>query len=321
MIVNADTKLPFQEHVGPDGKVYAEVEPGTEYFIQLEVVGGNEDRVAYFQTFVDDNKLNQYFWSKRHFGPHLEGLSSFQNGVWTKKSFHFRSPDFVEDGSSSLSASAVLMGSIKIQVSEGIYLGTHDDDFKGGMTQEETQVAVNDGDSLKNKTLRTVAGKTHSSGSGDNHFDSSVPKDTWEGYVDGALLEEINIHYCTALGLIHAGILPKPPIWDFHRLKWALPKDDEESSVSSFPCDKIRVEAVTSPGGGELVAGKEYELWDLTGTESDVDKDDENESDNGGDVQLPGDSEESTVDSSTGIDTGKDKAKTTGGVGGRYDSP
>ena len=65
-------------------------------------------------------------------------------------------------------------------------------------------------------------------------------------YAKGGLLCTITLRYCSTLGLIHAGILPKPPMWDLHRL--ANPADDNgqekpkpKSTVKGEGGDKVEV--------------------------------------------------------------------------------
>jgi hypothetical protein len=263
-IINADTELPFKKHVRDDGKVFAEVEPDADFWVELQVIGGPEEREAYFQIFIDGNKLEQYFWSKKSYGKHWEGLTSFQNEEWTQKSFRFHVPEFRHDKSSSVSASTAMMGNVTVQNSEAIHVMTTDADFQGGMSQQVTKVTVNDGGGLESKTLRTVAGKSR----------GATPLDTWDVKVNGGLLEEITINYCTTLGLIHANILPKPPAWDYHRLRFGLSDDEkEEMSDSEFSCKKIVTQATYGPDGKELVKEKFFELFDLTGDNSDLEDD------------------------------------------------
>ena len=48
-------------------------------------------------------------------------------------------------------------------------------------------------------------------------------------FAKGGLLKTITLRYCSTLGLIHANILPKPPMWDFHRLTNPAEETDENA--------------------------------------------------------------------------------------------
>lgn len=64
------------------------------------------------------------------------------------------------------------------------------------------------------KVLRTGAGTVT----------RTIKRTLAKRYVPGVLAQEIRLNYCTALGLIHAGVLPKPPLWVFHRMKHGVVK-------------------------------------------------------------------------------------------------
>ena len=59
-LVNAETKEAFKEHKAPDGKIYAEIEPGVDYFIEIEVVGGDPGHVSYWNSTVDGKEFSYY---------------------------------------------------------------------------------------------------------------------------------------------------------------------------------------------------------------------------------------------------------------------
>ena len=83
----------------------------------------------------------------------------------------------------------------------------------------------------------------------------------------GALLQEITIHYCTSLGLIHAGVLDKPPHWDYVRMtQMEQPnrkrpfRDDDDLPE---PTKRIHIPAVYD-GTMMVAAAKDVELFDFT---------------------------------------------------------
>jgi hypothetical protein len=78
-LVEAETKEPFKEHTGPDGKVYAEVEPGVEYYIEAEMVGGDDPyKMHFLEFYVAGTKL-------RYNKPHSSSDGKYHAGIWSRK--------------------------------------------------------------------------------------------------------------------------------------------------------------------------------------------------------------------------------------------
>ena len=68
-------------------------------------------------------------------------------------------------------------------------------------------------------------------------------------YAKGGLLCTITLRYCSTLGLIHAGVLAKPPLWDMQRLTDPADKGEQKPEPKS---------TVKGEGGGKV------EVFDLT---------------------------------------------------------
>jgi hypothetical protein len=100
----------------------------------------------------------------------------------------------------------------------------------------------------------------------------------------GKLLDNITLNYCSALGLIAVGVLPKPPLWNmnFHQTSSSpaakRPRTEpmavtpspqkfshgEEASATPFPlAKKILFEKRSTTGG--LTLSQEHEMFDLSG--------------------------------------------------------
>jgi hypothetical protein len=77
-VVNADTKNAFQEHSKEGGKVYAEVEPEIEYFIQLS---SDAWEPVYVDLKVDGTYIEK--------GRRLDPGSSRRMGIWKKEDDEF----------------------------------------------------------------------------------------------------------------------------------------------------------------------------------------------------------------------------------------
>jgi hypothetical protein len=122
-LIEAETKQPFKEHVGPGGKIYAEVEPGVEYYFEVQVLNGSQ--VRKFTYSVDGTKLGFcHTLSANNSGPTLVGLWSKENGVSTTRAFSFQRPSSSFSEHTSGSAGG-LMGNVRVEIFEAIYDGVH----------------------------------------------------------------------------------------------------------------------------------------------------------------------------------------------------
>ncbi|CAB9503115.1 expressed unknown protein [Seminavis robusta] len=199
-IVNAETKEPFKEHKGPDGKIYAEVEPDVEYFIEVDVIGGGKNSMACFEFHVDGEKLPYRTISNETHGKSYKGVWSCVNGVDKMQAFAFKRP-VLTDSKGSSGPPGALIGDVQVDVSEAIYAGTCTrPDYKSDSLQ-----AASVSSSLTNVQTKKVL----RSGTGSVAETSARSIKVTSVYSPGVLLESITIHYCTALGLIHAGVFGK----------------------------------------------------------------------------------------------------------------
>lgn len=89
---------------------------------------------------------------------------------------------------------------------------------------------------------------------------------------DPKKLGTITLKYCSTIGLIHAGILAKPPNWDEERLKKTCSKrtrEDHARILSEIKIRKFELLSERINGQGEKVVERtEVEILDLT--ESDI---------------------------------------------------
>ena len=81
-------------------------------------------------------------------------------------------------------------------------------------------------------------------------------------------LGSITLKYCSTVGLIHAGILDKPPNWDVELLKKTCSqrtKEEHASILSAVKIHKYELNTERVNGQGDkIVEKREVEVLDLT---------------------------------------------------------
>ena len=282
-LVEAQTKTPFVEHFGgPNNQYYAEVEPGSEYFIQVQVLfGETKDKEYNVKYFVDGQDLGFYTQLCENDGHHWVGLCSRENGQTTKTAIRCVSPKLNSSNNNAASTGshhplappAAMMGRVTVKFSEAIPTGRakkKQRNYDRNQVLAESTIRIppsttNNG-SQKKKLLRSSEGTS-------TVTSSETGRLTFKA---GALLQEINVHYCTALGLIHAGVLEKPPLWDLHHRSTKREVKDEpdvpQSSVR-YSAKRCKVDAVFDGDNTMLSRAKEYDVIEF------LDSDDDNEYD------------------------------------------
>lgn len=235
-IVNAETKVAFQEHNHRNGKTYAEVEPCVDFYIEINIVGGNDN--IYCVPHVDGQKLKYCITRHPSHDAYHAGLWSRSKGVSKMRAFSFQKPTFKnEDGSTSNSAPGDgLMGTIQVDFYEAVYLGIshhsqgdYSNDVQEDNVSPTSVLSKSDLSFKQTKKVLRSGGGSHSESTQCSSHGGPTHK-----YGPGKLLQSITVHYCTALGLIYAGVLPPPPggIWGLHRMEYARkPGDDDNSDL------------------------------------------------------------------------------------------
>lgn len=294
-LVNAETNKPFQEHLGKRGEVYAEVEPDCEYFIQVEVLGGSMKKKRCFQVAIDLDQsthhqlLESRTITNRKSGPALIGMLSRENGRMVNKAFALHNPGVKYNADLKVDTCAPI-GSVTVQISKAVYDGCHEPtEFKARIipAKKHLEVPYEYGVFSGKKFLRSTEGTLCTSPliSSTKRSSSSqvvtpekplakrrkMVMQNAPSYRPGTLLQEINIHYCTALGLIHAGVLDKPPMWDLFRKQQAYGKQSLNLPRPN-PTKRIKVDAVYD--GTTLIKSEKWiEVFDLTTTNTISDSD------------------------------------------------
>jgi hypothetical protein len=84
-------------------------------------------------------------------------------------------------------------------------------------------------------------------------------------YSRGEWLQTIELHYCTAVGLIYVEVLPKPPLWDYHRMLFPPESNLKYANI------KPEVKSVQTVVNGNVTQEENHEIFDLTKFENEDD--------------------------------------------------
>lgn len=65
-------------------------------------------------------------------------------------------------------------------------------------------------------------------------------------YRETSKLNSIKLHYCTAVGLIYTGVLPRPPLWDLHRMHFPRVEEADKNEDDSVEAESSPVVVATT---------------------------------------------------------------------------
>lgn len=219
-IIHADTMEPFPEHTAPNGETYVEVEPESEYWIRIQT--DSEDMVR-VETSVDGNPLGYYTTMKKGDEVKERGLSKRENGKSFNYALKFAKAKVRAATSGGGAPAQFWTGKIEVEFCEANFGGySQVQDYSSTWTGGDVSYVMGISDPDKKKGVKSDQGSTF-----------QVQKVSRGGqianYHKGGLLKNVTLRYCSTLGLIHAGILPKPPMWDLHRLTNPAEENGEEN--------------------------------------------------------------------------------------------
>lgn len=247
-LVYADTKMAFKEH-SKDGKIYVEVEPDVDYFINVRRAGMTQGNCVMTHFIVDEQPLGYgQPYSRVSDEPSYQGLLTLSKGVVTHKALRFTKPRISEDGSDV--NRNLMMGKVEIKVFEGVF----DKQFDGVNREFRSSISakavdINQTGVAKKKSLRSSEGQ------------ASVSKQAVGGaiYKTGAHLDTITLNYCAALGLMAVGVLKKPDPWTYQRMTRPAPAGQGAGRKSK----RVRK--------SDVAEEKTVELFDLADEDSEDD--------------------------------------------------
>jgi len=252
-LVDATTKEPFTEHPGKNGvDRYVEVEPGLEYY--MKVVNHSSDTVV-FQYNVDGERLGYHT-------PIKPGDSKDDSGIWSYDKYRHEAEMKALKFSKMISRARFnestadknqynnQVGIIKVSIYENIYLdGYYSMNNTPGTFTGNGEVDDHNAQDTK-KYLKSAHG-------------SKKVLQTDDGmrrnYKLGRKLKTIKVKYCTTVGLIVEGVLPKPPHWEWFKMikPQAVSKSDRSVEPTIWN-NEIR------DAHGKVVQTKQHEMFDLT---------------------------------------------------------
>mmetsp|Transcript_23802 Transcript_23802/g.35784 ORF Transcript_23802/g.35784 Transcript_23802/m.35784 type:complete len:270 (+) Transcript_23802:99-908(+) len=193
-LVAADTKEVFKEHIAPDGQVYAEVEPGVDYFISTRTDVG---RVR-FEYSVDGVNLGYGHNFGRPSISRYAGSYLSIDGKQTMTALHFNKTREAQDVTPDK-----LTGKIKARVyTFGEEIKAEEKNFvTASLTADSTLLGGK-------KCIKSTTSGSYSFelGSRKKSKDNMVTR-----YKRGTHICTLTLNYCSALGLIYNRILPPPP--------------------------------------------------------------------------------------------------------------
>lgn len=195
------------------------------------------------EIIVDGKPLGYYIPIDKTSPAQEKGVWKFENGKSYNYALKFAKPKVREatnDG--AVSDKPFWTGIVQVEFSEAIFSGRYyeAEDYTKSWEGGDVSFVMGISDPDKKKGVKSEQGSS---------FNVQKSKRRRADFAKGGLLKTITLRYCSTLGLIHVGILPKPPMWDFHRLT-----NPAENGEENAPQPSTTVE-------GEN--GKPSEVFDL----------------------------------------------------------
>lgn len=256
-MVEANSKRVFKEHPGKRGyDAYVEVEPDVEYFLNIRSDNKHKKLLTTIKVDGDDLGYRKKLKYKRNA---VLGLRSYENNVSTHTALKVEKMFLPGANTSTLDSISGKkhIGEIKIQVWNKISLEGYTERKKSSSSK------WTGGQSTKHKVAGTgkkIVNSTKGSATLTRKSNNKpIPK--------GPLYSTILIKYCSAVGLVQAGVLPKSPAFELAQMTKPRPitvanRLDLKPTPMSF--------SIRGPDG-ELIQDKQVEMFDLTQISDDED--------------------------------------------------
>jgi hypothetical protein len=266
-LLNAETNVPFPEHRGPDnGNDYVEVEPNAEYWIRVQSDRQEDSVICDFTV----DGMNLGFYESLGY-PYA---ASSDVGIWSKVDGQHMQQAFkvkkVQRATTGHGDEFFWIGKVQVDFYEAseveVFSDDDDDEQPDFVNQWNGGQTIGEGDS-KAKAVASQIGTTSKVTDADN-----------VRFEPGDLIQSITLHYCTAVGLIHAGVLPQPEFWEYHRKRMMMDNHNNDMAATTLSSAAAIMEPQviklqTRNLAGDLMQEKTYEMFDLTQLVDDDDDD------------------------------------------------
>ena len=220
-LVEAKTKKKFQEHIAKMGKIYAEVEPDIDYFV---CVKNDTSRFLSFEVSIDDQYLG-YSLDVYENTPYYLGLRSKNEQSKTiRTALRFKKLP-LDSNMNKEKDFEELVGKVKVivydiqverkrKVKKKVCKSKIKKEFQSPW-KDPGNVKTVKSKITQEKCVQSKRGEIKEDDSdcdddNDNDNDVNDSDDGYSYFKKTKLIKRICIHYCTARGLIYAGILPPP---------------------------------------------------------------------------------------------------------------
>lgn len=247
-LVYADSKTPFPEHTASDGSTYVEVEPDAEYFIRIH---SDRKSSVLSELSVDGSPLQYWATLTREYTHDDFGLWSFKDGKSSFQALRFVKAGVRNDGH----ASASWTGTIEVKFHEAIFEKYYEqEDYSANWSGGDISFVTGLSDPDKKKGVK--------SGKGSSIQVEKASGRTMQFHSKGALIGTVKLHYCSILGLVKAGILPKPPRFDWDHLRRQYPRESAGSPTAAqeFPEPEMKKNKLTVCGIEQEVNAWTFDL-------------------------------------------------------------
>ena len=257
-LVDANTKVAFKEFPGSNGvDAYVEVEPNLEYFVQ--------DKSDYPKGYI----LAEIQVDGVHLGyicSNLEEGKIYKFGVWSYNAITSQSVNTALQVHKAVSHSALVhsedvtetksdVGMVEVLLYEDIQLEGNNQMEDVVLKFAGTSPVIDSQHHTYTKHLKSLSGEKQ-----EFDHDNGIRRN----YKRGNKLDSIKVRYCSTVGLIENGVLPKPPLWEWHRM---LNSKKDETIQSELQIQPTQWKYELRDNNGNIVKTVESDFFDLTNLE------------------------------------------------------
>lgn len=239
-LVDAQTKTPFKEHTSQDGTTYIEAEPDAEYFIRIEVDA--EEKIL-AKAIVDGGSLGyrKHCWKVPRTADNILGIRKKNDGKTALKFSRVRRN--LSGGIGSWK------GTVKVDFFKAIPNGPWED-FTASWDSTDDNISGE-------KAVKTIEGSIVF-----KRDYELINKDDLQ-YRRGDIIKTVELHCCSAVGLINAGIIPRPPMWDLHRMSNPRSRSRTVKETPRIVTPK-KIKLTSQAEDGTILESRELDFYDLT---------------------------------------------------------